>query len=188
VKVVAGKILVGTVFAVYPLLVWLGLAKQSPRTVALLMLGLVLPVALWLALRAPSSTMRWLLLGPIVTIVGLAVAACFDTAQFLFVEPIAISIAFLLLFGSTLRRGAMPMVERFARLQDPELSPPKQAWCRLWTVIWCAFFVANGSTALVLGLTAPLAWWAWYNSVLVYLVMGVLFATEWSLRQWKFFR
>lgn len=183
-----GRILVGVVFATYPLLVWLGLAARSPRTTALVMLCLVLPVALWLGRGARSAAARWLLLGPVVTLVGLAVAACFDTAQFLFVEPVAISAGFLVLFGATLRRGAMPMVERFARLQDPDLSPPKQAWCRLWTGIWCAFFVANGSIALVLALAAPLAWWACYNSLLVYLVMGVLFATEWTLRRRRFHR
>ncbi|MFY9344562.1 MAG: hypothetical protein WAT39_18870 [Planctomycetota bacterium] len=178
---------IAVVFAIYPVVVWLGLAKQSPRTVAIALLCVMLPVLVWLLRQSRGATAA-LLLAPVVTVAAIGAAAAFDDAAWLFVEPVAISAGLLLAFGSTLRRGGMPMVERFARMHEPDLSVPKQAWCRTWTWIWCAFFVVNGTTALVLAVAAPLSWWAWYNGSLVYVVMGTLFATEYVMRRRRFFR
>lgn len=181
-------IAIGVVFAIYPVLVWFGLANQSPRVVAVGLLCVMVPVLVYLLRKSRDKATVSMLLAPVLTVAAIAAAAWFDDASWLFVEPVAISAALLLLFGSTLRPGAMPMIERFARLQDPELSPPKQQWCRSWTQIWCGFFVANGTTSLILAAAAPLSWWAWYNGSFVYLVMGTLFATEWILRRRRFFR
>ena len=92
----------------------------------------------------------------------------------------------LAVFGVTLRRGAMPMIERFARLQDPELTADKQQWCRLWTWIWCSFFVVNASAAGVLAALAPMAWWVAWTTTISYALMGVLFGGEWLLRRRRF--
>ncbi len=78
------------------------------------------------------------------------------------------------------------MIERFARLQEETLSPEQQAWCKLWTKIWCAFFVFNATTAALLAGFAPLAWWAFYNGLLAYGLSGILLGTEWLLRRRRF--
>jgi uncharacterized membrane protein len=187
-RAVVTQSLICAVFATYPVVVWLGLAHESPRAVALVLLCIVLPISVLLWRRAGDSALRWLLLGPVVTVLGLAAAAVFDSTKWLFVEPVAINAGLLVVFGATLRPGAMPMIERFARLQESSLSPAQIAWCRLWTIIWSAFFVANGTAAAVLAVAAPVAWWAWYNSVLAYVIMGVLFASEWTIRRWRFHR
>jgi uncharacterized membrane protein len=179
-------IAIGVVFGVYPVLVWLGLANQSPRWVAIALLCVMVPVLVYLMRTARGASAT--LLAPVLTVAAIVAAALFDDATWLFVEPVAISAGLLLLFGPTLRRGAMPMVERFARLQEPDLSPDKQRWCRTWTWIWCTFFVANGTTSALLAAFAPLAWWACWNGSVVYAVMGCLFASEWLLRRRKFYR
>jgi len=187
-RTVVKQILVGAVFATYPVVVWMGAAAERPREVALLLLCVVLPVAIWLFRRSAANAARWLLLAPVLTVLGLCAAAVFDNVELLYIEPVAINLALLLCFGSTLRRGSVPMIERFARLQEATLSRAQLTWCRAWTVIWSCFFVLNGTTAAVLALAAPVAWWAWYNSVFVYVVMGVLFTTEWTIRRWRFHR
>ena len=70
--------------------------------------------------------------------------------------------------------------------QEKELDAPKQAWCRMWTWIWCAFFVANGTTAALLAVFADIKWWALYNGLLCYALIGGLFASEWLLRRVRF--
>jgi uncharacterized membrane protein len=45
------------------------------------------------------------------------------------------------------------------------------------------FFVINGTIAAALTLWAPLAWWTLYNGLIAYLLMGLLFAGEWLVRQ-----
>lgn len=187
-RAIALPILVGVVFAIYPVVVWLGLAKESPRAVAIGLLVVMAPIVAWLV-RSTQGAARWAFLcAPVLTIAAIATTAGTDDASWLFAEPVVISAAFLLLFGATLRPGVTPMVERFARMQDPDLDAPKIAWCRLWTWIWCVFFVVNGTTALLLAVLGDVQWWAWWTSGFAYLLMGVLFATEWTLRRRRFFR
>lgn len=179
------RLLVGALFCAYPLLVWAGVARESPRLVATVLLVLLGPASWWLARQRRPAAERWMLLAPVLTVVALLAAAAFDAALWLFVEPVAISLAFLGLFGSTLQRGRMPMIERFARLQVQDLTEPQRAWCRLWTVLWCGFFVAHATTAGLLVL-APIEWWVFYNTVLFYVAMGCMFASEWLLRRRRF--
>ena len=177
---------IGLLFALYPLLVWVGLANQSPRSVAIGLLLVMVPVLWHLVRRAGPKTAMSLLLAPALTVAAVAGSALFDDAAWLFAEPVVISLVLLLVFGVTLRRGARPMIERFARLQEPDLTPPKQAWCRLWTWIWCGFFVVNAASSWLLSALAPMAWWVFYTTTLAYVLMGVLFASEWLLRRRRF--
>ena len=182
------KVLLGLLLVGYPVLVWLGLTNQSPRSLALLLLCIMAPVAAFRLRRSRRAAMRGLAAAPLITVLGRGLSAALDAAGFLLVVPVAINAIFLAAFASSLRAGAMPMVERFARLQEDELSPEQQAWCRLWTIVWSVFFVANGTTALVLALAAPLAWWATYNGLIAYVLMGILFAVEWTVRRRRFSR
>lgn len=180
-RIVAAVLLVG-----YPVFVWLGLSAQSPRTVSLVLLCVLAP-AVFLRMKSSGHTpMRGLAAIPLVTLVAFGLAALLDRAGFILAVPVAINGVLLLVFGVTLRAGAMPMVERFARMQVEELTEPQQGWCRMWTRIWCVFFVANGSAALVLALAAPMSWWAFYNGLLAYLLIGALLGTEWVLRHRRF--
>lgn len=180
------RIAIGALFAAYPILVWAGVARESPRLVAAVLLILLGPASWWLVRQRRPAAERWMLLAPVLTVVALLIAAAADAALWLFVEPVAISLAFLGLFGSTLRAGAMPMVERFARLQVQDLTEPQIAWCRLWTVLWCGFFVVHATLAGTLAVLAPIEWWVFYNTVLFYVLMGVMFATEYLLRRRRF--
>ena len=176
----------GTLFAIYPLLVWGGQGRGSSRTVAAILLGtMILTLALTLT-RAGSKADLSMVAAPSLTAAAIAGSLVFNNPSWLLAEPVVISCVLLLTFGLTLRAGAMPMVERFARLQEPELTLPKQRWCRLWTWIWCGFFVCNATIAGLLAAIAPLAWWVAYTTVIVYALMGTLFGSEWVLRRRRF--
>lgn len=180
-------VVAGLSFAAYPAFVWLGLTAGSPRQVALVLLCLLVPVSLWLLRSAGGGKAALVLvLAPLLTVAAIAGSALFDEAAWLFAEPVVISLVMLLVFGVTLRRGAVPMIERFARLQEPDLSLDKQRWCRLWTWIWCSFFVVNAAAAGVLAAVAPMAWWVFYTTTLSYGLMGLLFGGEWLLRRRRF--
>lgn len=184
----AVRIVLGLVFVAYPVIVWLGLRDGSPRRVALVLLCVMLPLAAWRLRRSNRAALRGVAFVPLVSIAVLSLSAALDAADLLLAVPVLINSIFCLLFASSLRRGVMPLIERFARLQEAHLSPAQQAWCRLWTVIWSVFLAANAITALVLALAAPLAWWATYNGLIAYVLMGILFAVEWTLRRRRFAR
>jgi uncharacterized membrane protein len=181
-------VLAGVVLAGYPALVWFGLTHWSPRNLALVMLCVVLPAAALRLRGVPRESLRGVAAVPLVTVFVLCLAAVLDAKGYVLVVPVAINAALLLGFLVTLRPDAMPMLERMARLQEPNLSGAKRSWCRLWTWNWCFFFVANGAIALVLAQWAPLAWWALYNGLIAYGLMGALFATEWVMRRRRFGR
>jgi len=170
----------------YPVLVYQGLTHWSSRVVALALLCVLVPVMLGRLRRVDATALRSLAAIPLVTMVCLLLGFALDASGFVLVVPVAINAVLLIAFGSTLRRGRVPMVERFARLHEGDLSPAKVRWCRQWTVAWCVFFVANGGIALVLALAAPLAVWTAYNGLVAYLLMGLLLATEWIARRLRF--
>ena len=77
------------------------------------------------------------------------------------------------------------MVERFARLREPELPVSAMYYTRRVTQIWCVFFAINGTIALITALWASAALWTLYNGFIAYLLMGLLFTGEYLVR-WRF--
>ncbi|MCW4153168.1 hypothetical protein OM427_27010 [Halomonas sp. 18H] len=95
--------------------------------------------------------------------------------------PVAINALMLVVFLTSLWRG-MPIVERLARLKEPELPPAGVAYTRRVTWAWCGFFVINGSIATWTAVYADLATWTLYNGVISYGLIALMFAGEWLLR------
>ena len=105
-----------------------------------------------------------------------------DAAVLLRWYPVLLSLFLLAVFGLSLLRG-QPLIERLARLREPELPPRAVRYTRRVTQVWCLFFLGNALTAAGLALWAPLAWWTLYTGVIAYGLMGLLFAGEWLVRQ-----
>lgn len=182
------RALAAVVLCAYPALVYFGLSSGSPRQVSLVLL-LAMSPALILRLRQSSrQAVRGLIVVPLTIISILSLAAILDHPDYIRATPVAANVVLLVAFGSTLRDRSrvMPMIERFARLQVEDLSAEQRSWCRTWTWIWCAFFIANGVAALAFALWGSLKWWALYNGLLCYGLIGSLFATEWLLRRRRF--
>ena len=95
--------------------------------------------------------------------------------------PIAVNSTLLLVFASSLR-GTMPVVERLARLQEPELSAASVVYTRHVTRIWCGFFLLNGFMAMYTALYSSFEFWALYNGGIAYGLMCLLFCGEWLVR------
>ncbi|TYO75191.1 hypothetical protein DQ397_002712 [Pseudomonas sp. CK-NBRI-02] len=159
----------------YPFAVYFGLARFAPWQFALLL------AALWLA-RAVGTARRPGDLGmTAVALAFCAVLALSDSAQLLRWYPVLVNAFMLALFASSLKYGP-PVVERMARLREPDLPPAAVAYTQRVTQVWSLFFVINGVIAAGLTLWAPLTWWTLYNGLIAYLAMGVLFAAEWLTR------
>lgn len=160
----------------YPFAVYFGIEHLSPRVFALLLGGLWLARALSVRKR-PGG--RWM--------TGAALAFCLllalaNTPALLRWYPVLISLLMLGLFGLSLVYGP-PLVERLARLREPELPEVAVRYTRQVTKVWALFFLCNGLLAAALTLWAPLSWWTLYNGLIAYALMGLLFAGEWLLRQ-----
>lgn len=180
--------LAAVVLCAYPALVYFGMSSSSPRQVSLVLLLAMSPMLIMRLRNSATQAVRSLAIVPVTTISILSLAAILDHPDFIRATPVAANVVLLLAFGCTLRsRGkVMPMIERFARLQEPNLNTDEQAWCRLWTWIWCLFFVANGTSAMIFAAWGTLKWWALYNGLICYVLIGMLVAIEWFLRHRRF--
>lgn len=183
---VALAIVNGTLVGLYPVAVWVGLTYLSTRAVGLLVLGVLVPMLVVRLWRADRTTFWSILRIPLAILGLILIGVILDDRRYVLAMPVLINTVLLLTFGPTLRRGAIPMIERFARMQEPELGPDKQAHCRQFTWVWCGFFAANGAVAAALALWAPLAWWATYTGLVAYVLMGLLFTIEYVVRKARF--
>ncbi|MCG6539522.1 hypothetical protein MCB86_05440 [Pseudomonas sp. KSR10] len=160
----------------YPFAVYLGLEHLSPRLFALL-LG-----ALWLArMFSGKQTPLNRTLATAALLFCLLLGLAGEPALLRW-YPVLISLALLGLFAGSLCSG-MPIIERFARLSEPELPPAAVRYTRRVTWVWVGYFVVNASIASGLALWAPLSWWTLYTGLIAYLLMGLLFTGEWLVRQ-----
>jgi uncharacterized membrane protein len=160
----------------YPLLVYFGLDSHvEPRWLALLLVGMAV-------LRAAFARERvWLVaaLGAMV----LAVASFWGNQVMpLKLYPLLVNVVMLCVFSISLVYPPS-VIERLARLHEPDLPPTGVAYTRRVTQVWCGFFVVNGGISLLTVFWATDAGWALYNGLISYLLMGVLFVGEWLLRK-----
>ncbi len=95
--------------------------------------------------------------------------------------PILVNLLFLGLFSYSL---VFPptIIEKIARLAEPDLPPSGVIYTRKVTVCWIFFFVFNGSASAVSALWMSDEIWLLYNGLISYLLMGVLFAVEFLVR------
>jgi uncharacterized membrane protein len=177
-------VLNGLLLAAYPVAVYVGLTRFSARGLGSLLALLLLPGLVAKVRAARREDLLVALRLPLSIITLLALAALLDDARFVFALPLLINLALLAQFWGSLR--GTPLVERFARMQQPELSPAQIRYCRRVTQVWCAFFVLNAGTSAALALWAPLAWWTLYNGLLAYGLIGLLAASEYVVRKARF--
>ena len=96
--------------------------------------------------------------------------------------PVFMSVGAGMIFASTLIKPPS-MIERFARLAEPDLPESGVIWTRKVTIIWCIFFVMNALIALYSVLFAPMKIWVIYNGFISYVLMGILLLGEFILRK-----
>lgn len=176
------KLIQGTLWLLYPMVIYFGLQFFQPRYVALLLgLGLLLRRrrAAGQLLRELSHVDRAVLVA-LLTLAG--VTALTNSETLLRLYPAAVSLGMLLLFGLSLKYPPS-IVERFARLDEPALPPDGVRYTRRVTQVWCVFFVINGCIAGVTAVAASRDAWALYNGLIAYVLMGLLFGAEWLVRR-----
>ena len=171
----------------YPLAVYTALRWVEPRAVALGSLALL---ALRLAFVSPAKLVahaRAFAAPGIAVLLASSVTLFENDARVLMLTPALVNLALLATFaGSFLQRETI--VERIARAGTEVLPPEASAYCRAVTAVWCGFFLLNAGISLDLALAGSQRAWALYTGLVAYVLMGLLFAAEYLVRQWRFGR
>ncbi|MBD1575185.1 DNA gyrase subunit B [Vibrio sp. S11_S32] len=171
----------GLVLLAYPLAVYYGLNRWGIGVIAGL-LGVLFLIRIIAGNRTRLTELKYIAwlsggAGIILTIF----ATIFKQQGWFTFYPIIVSALMFILFGSSLWQK-QTLVERLARLQDPDLPPSGVQYTRTVTKVWCGYFVLNGSIALYTCFQ-PIEIWMLYNGLLSYICGGSLFACEWVVRQ-----
>lgn len=146
-----------------------------------LIAGLCVLLALQLFIRRSRAALNPLFIVSPGVCLLLVVMAMFDSTLSVRLYPVFVNAAMAVVFSATLV-WPPPMIERFARLTNPDLPASAVSYLRKLTLVWIAFFVVNGSIALWTVVAAP--WWVWalYNGLIAYLLIGALFMGELCVR------
>lgn len=167
--------------AASPLLIFAGLWFGDPRMLALVLLAILVmrnaTAVRRFAAGLPASD-RWIYLLPILLTLGVALT---NSEPLLRLYPAAVSLGMLALFGRSLVHPPT-VVERIARLSEPDLAQAGVRYTRRITLVWCCFFVLNGAAATYTALYTSRETWVLYNGLVSYLLMGTLFLGERLIR------
>lgn len=99
--------------------------------------------------------------------------------------PALAQLSLMMFFGKTLIQGP-PLIERFIRLDFPELSPDLIGYARRLTLVWSGFFAVNALVCAILAFAAPASWWAVYTGVIMFASTALLMAGEYVYRHYRF--
>lgn len=168
----------------YPLAVYVGLTRLSARGVGLVMLLLLLPTLALKFRNAKREDLAVALRVPLSIMAVAGLSALLDDPRFVLGTPVLINLLLLFQFAGSLR--TTPIVERFARMQQPELSQAQLGYCRSVTKVWCVFFVLNALVSAVLAVRGPVSAWALYTGVIAYVLIGVVATVEYVVRKARF--
>ena len=173
-----GAIVVAASSLLYPVIVYIGRAAVPP--LAFVALALLL-VGLRVATLRTEAALMWR--APLIcAALVIAAAAAIDGWTAAKIYPVALSLAAALAFAISLVQPPS-LIERIARIREPELPPAGQLYCRNVTIVWTVWLVANAVVAGMLAAFGSEEAWALWTGLVAYLVMGALFGGEIIVRQ-----
>jgi uncharacterized membrane protein len=151
-----------------------------PSTAVALLATLAAYVAASLIVRHPA---RWL--------VPMACSTLFfsglpDMPWLLYLPPVAINLALCWLFGRTLARGRVPLISRFALMEQGVLSDELAAHARRVTWLWTLLFAGAAAASAALALSGNRDAWSLFTNLVNYLLVAALFLGESVYRRLRF--
>ena len=176
------SILSGVIIFAYPLAVYWGVSSFGIGSSAIVIAGLFL--FRFFCPPITKTVVKYAKAVRFLAAVGVILASLSwlmqDSRWFLY-YPVAVNLIFLALFSYSLIQPPS-MIERFARLKEPDLPESGVKYTRMITKIWCLFFFLNGLAALYTSVVSSLEVWTLYNGFISYLLIGFLVSGEYFYR------
>jgi uncharacterized membrane protein len=163
----------------YPLLVYFGMTILP--SMAFVLIGLALIGVRLLALRHKPEAKIWKM-AFLIAAIGLIVMLFLDPRLAIRAYPVVVSLSVAAIFGLSLLHPPT-LVERMARLKEPNLPPTGIIYTRRVTIIWTLFLLANSFISATIAVWGTLAQWTLWNGLVSYLLMGTLFMGEMMVRR-----
>jgi uncharacterized membrane protein len=124
----------------------------------------------------------------------------------MYAPPVVISFGMAWVFGKSLARGDVPVIERIVRLlhaPEEQIDSAIPRYARRLTLLWALLFVMLGTLNLILALCATpdgvLLWlgvqppvtvprdvWSLFANLLNYVIVAAFFVVEYIYRRYRF--
>jgi len=173
------KVIIGILILLYPAAVYFGLQVFEVKTLGILLLG-VLVVRMFLSKSSGTKQLVVVSVGGIL-LGGIIVFT--NDALYLKFYPVLMNVLMFFVFSISLFHPPSA-IERLARLREPNLDSHGVAYTRKVTMIWCTFFLINGSVALWTVFVGTMEQWTLYNGLISYVLIGLLMSIEFVVRLW----
>lgn len=167
----------------YPFIVYFGIDLFSPRVLGILLLILVSLRFLTARLNLNLNNLH--LLQPLTLVSGLlAIWIIFADDPFIVkLNPVVVNAAMLGVFLYTLIQPPS-LVERIARITEPDLPLHGVIYTRYVTMAWCLMFIFNGLMGLYTAIWSTFEFWLLYNGFIAYILISILFGAEFIVRHY----
>lgn len=175
------KIVLTLSLLAYPILVYLGLQYFHPNELAIV-IGLIFIFRFFIVggIQATSRDIA-------ITLIGLCLSLSYllwDNFLLIKLYPVLINVMLLLIFAYSLYSPPSILTQLAQKFQKTALPLIAINYTKNLTLIWCIFFIINGSIALWTTLYAPITTWTLYNGCISYILIGLLFGIEFCVRQY----
>jgi uncharacterized membrane protein len=178
-----GKILDAIVIFLYPLIVVIGMNTVGIRWTALIILLFIGRRIIGLVITNKEGT-RIVLYQAIAMAAIVGIAGASKSAFALRMAPFMISLTFITTFALSLK--TTPIIERFARLSDPNLSDAEARYCGKLTKAWMGVLFANSVLVLCAAFVDNTLLWSILVGPASYALLGSPFVVEYPYRKWRF--
>jgi uncharacterized membrane protein len=173
------RVFLAIAVVLYPFAAYFGLETGAHEWIGAVLIGFGV-FRLWPALRGPRGFAPEIATAAVMIGFG-AATLLVRSGRLLLFYPCLMSMTAFSFFALSM---VFPptLIERFARLREPDLPAEALPYCRRVNLIWCAFLAANSAIAAWTVLLADHRVWLLYNGFLSYVLMGALFAGELVVR------
>lgn len=127
--------------------------------------------------------LRWWMIALASCAAALLWSAAVVPETVIYLPPVLINLALLLVFGRTLLPGQTPLITRLALLMDQNLSAAASHYTRSVTWVWAVYFLLMTISAIILAVVAPVEIWSAFANFLQYLMVPLLFVAEFQVRR-----
>ena len=173
--------LMGFLTLLYPIAIYFGIQHFGIESFEPWKIAIALLVLMLARIPLAQQQQGWNQLLFVIGIVYCLLAVWNNNLITLRFYPVLISFSLLIVFTTSLFYPP-PIIERFARIQHPNLPEQGMRYTRKVTQIWSLFFAFNGLMATATALWSSFAFWSLYNGFISYLLMGLLMAVEYWVR------
>ncbi|ADT86697.1 hypothetical protein [Vibrio furnissii] len=169
------------VLLAYPFAVYYGIDKFGLSVIGLL-LAVMFALRIITANRTKLKEFKQLAaMSGLIGITLIVLGMVFRQEGWLMFYPVAVNACMLVFFAASLKQP-QTLIERLARLHEPDLPESGVRYTRKVTQVWCLFFLFNAIIALYTCFL-PMEIWTLYNGLISYCLAGALFAIEWLVRR-----